>query len=148
MKSLNYNHTVVNADGTHAELCNVSGGGHSGGGLKLTPIWTNPNPDSAMGAETLNIGDTSGFQFIMIKYLHFKTATPEHQGQMSTLIPIDSLLGDSKPITHLLRGATDTRIIRQIQSAGDSTKIKTLEAHNGSSTANDHLIPYIIYGIK
>lgn len=151
MKPLNYNHTVTNADGTHARLCDVSGGGSSGGGgLDLTILYTNPTPSSGFAERTVTIGDVSEYKFIMVGFIPGTSSNINGKILLSNLIPVSNLTSNNFIGNLFSCGYNDNYdlSVRAIFSTGDATKIKFKTGYKANTENSGCNIPCHIYGVK
>lgn len=107
-------------------------------------LWTNPNPTSAFGAQTINL-DLSGYDRVKIDPIGISGSSIEY--------PI-SQLPATVYLSYINRGASATYVnSRPVDIAiggitfGNSTET-TLNSSFSNYTQNARNIPYKIYGIK
>lgn len=134
-------------DGTSAGTFTVYNGADGDGpGGAFSLLWENPSPTSSFAAQTVTVGDMSGFDCILIEYI-FSTGSPD-------------LNARTYPVAYLLAHPTVSGTL-QINAAGynrcgarsfELTSATTVHfsaaGYNGTATNNGYAVPQRIHGIK
>ena len=128
---------LIDADGN-----NIYPIAYAQGGVKMTELWTNPQPTSVYGANTISNIDIIGYDLI---YTTFKLGTTNDKSCFTLITS-----GDRKPYYALISDG-NARAYR-IMTLGDSSVAFTIAYQGtfGSSVAekDNYVIPYQIFGIK
>ena len=123
---------------TDANGDNVYPVGFSMGGVKLDLLWTNPSPTSNFTAQTISL-TLADYDYLLIEC----TWATSFAGNLSYHIcknGVKSSLFGSNP--------TNTGVIGIRQATVSTSGVTISDAKNGTTTANNIMIPTSIYGIK
>lgn len=112
------------------------GSGESGGGLTLDLLWTNPNPSSNFGAQTISI-DLSGYLLVLIEQ------DPFNNGSLDVAI---GLIGSEMKMFCLANTNTNRNGARNLTVS--STGITFSACTYNGATNNGYSIPLRIFGIR
>lgn len=117
----------------------ISKGGGGGGGLKLTALWTNPNPTSSFAAQTISL-DLAQYELILITFHNF-ASTDAQYGLLAQLC----IVGDTNYLQ--FTSATNNRNGRRLATI-TTTGVQFAACVYNDGTNNNYGIPYQIFGIK
>lgn len=122
----------------------ISKGGGGGGGLKLTALWTNPNPTSSFAAQTVPLSSgASEFTFLAVEHI-FSASDPGHA---LSIFPVASLKDGNECAMYIGAWGTNRTGARRYTLPSETSVTFTATGYNGS-TNNGYCIPQKIYGIK
>lgn len=128
--------TVTMQFGKPGELSSGGGSGESGGGLTLDLLWTNPNPSSNFGAQTISIV-LSNYSLVLIEQDPFNN---------DTLDIAIGLVGSGMKLYCLANTNTNRNGARNLTVSSSGITFSAC-TYNGA-TNNGYCIPLRIFGIR
>lgn len=107
--------------------------------IKGTLLWQNPNPNNAMGDQTINL-NSSEYDFYEVFYKNNK--------DVNRLKSQKSIKGSGVSIFGLEGSSQGNTYIRDLDYVNDTTMFVGICANPGVSYVNDYCVPIYIIGYK